>query len=88
MKEIQKGAEILRGLKGLLENLPDFRPSTTEPAIKAFAEERGLKLRKVMQPLRAAITGRLATPGMYEMLEVLGKETVLRRIDRALAEFA
>jgi len=38
--------------------------------------------------LRAAITGRLATPGMYEMLEVLGKETVLRRIDRALAEFA
>ncbi len=84
LKEIQKGAEILKALKGLLESLPDFRQETTEPAIKAFAEERGLKLRKVMQPLRAAITGRLATPGMYEMLEVLGKATVLRRLKRAL----
>ena len=86
LKEIRKGAEVLRELKALLAALPDFRQETTEPALKAFAEERGLKLRQVMQPLRAAITGRLATPGMYEMLEVLGKDTVLRRIERALAQ--
>jgi len=84
LKEIKKGAEILRELKDLLSSLPDFRQETTEPALKSFAEERGLKLRHVMQPLRAAITGRLATPGMYEMLEVLGKDAVLRRLERAL----
>ena len=84
LKEIRKGAGVLKELKALLATLPDFRQETTEPALKAFAEERGLKLRHVMQPLRAAITGRLATPGMYEMLEVLGKDTVLRRLERAL----
>ncbi len=84
LKEIRKGAEILKELKDLLAALPDFRPETTEPVLKAFAEEKGLKLRHVMQPLRAAITGRLATPGMYEMLEVLGKDVVLRRLERAL----
>lgn len=84
-KEIAKGAELLKALREALAGLSDFSQSRTEPLIKAFAEEHGKKLRHVMQPLRAAITGRLATPGMYEMLEVLGKETVLRRIDRALA---
>ncbi|WP_457632157.1 hypothetical protein, partial [Oceanithermus desulfurans] len=38
-----------------------------------------------MQPLRAAITGSLATPGMYELLEILGKERVMARLERALA---
>ncbi len=84
LKEIRKGAEILKELKDLLAALPNFRPETTEPALKAFAEEKSLKLRHVMQPLRAAITGRLATPGMYEMLEVLGKDVVLRRLEQAL----
>lgn len=84
-KELKKGLEILRELKEVLAALPDFAPERTEPAIVGFAEAKELKLRKVMQPLRAAITGTLATPGMYEMLEILGKERVLARIERALA---
>ncbi|WP_457637657.1 glutamate--tRNA ligase [Oceanithermus sp.] len=85
-KELRKGIEILRDLKEVLARLPEFTPEQTEPAIKDFAENKELKLRKVMQPLRAAITGSLATPGMYDLLEVLGKERTLARIERALAQ--
>ena len=84
-KELRKGAETLRELKELLAGLPDFAPERTEEAISAFAAARDLKLRKVMQPLRAAITGSLATPGMYELLEILGKERVMKRLERAFA---
>ncbi len=84
-KELKKGLEILRELKEVLAELPDFAPERTEPALVGYAEAKELKLRKVMQPLRAAITGTLATPGMYELLEILGKERVLARIERALA---
>lgn len=84
-KELKKGVNVLRELREVLAALPDFSPERTEPALVGYAEAKELKLRKVMQPLRAAISGTLATPGMYEMLEILGKERVLARIDRALA---
>jgi len=84
-KELKKGVEVLRDLKEILARLPSFDPELTEAAITGYAEGKELKLRKVMQPLRAAITGTLATPGMYELLEILGKERVMARIERALA---
>ena len=83
-KELKKGLRELREVRDILAALPELSHEQSEAAIKEYAQERGLKLRKVMQPLRAAITGSLATPGMYELLEIFGKERVLARIERAL----
>ena len=53
---------------------------TTEQAVRAFAERMGLKLGAVAQPLRAALTGRTTSPGIFEVLVVLGKEESLARV--------
>ena len=54
--------------------------------MRAVAEEAGLKLGKLAQPLRAALTGRATSPGIFEVLDVLGREESLARIrDQALA---
>ena len=55
-------------------------------AIRAFAEARGLKLGKVAQPLRAALTGHTISPGIFEVMVLIGKAESLARIgDQASA---
>lgn len=83
---IREGRELLPEVAARLKALPAFDPASTEAALRALAEEKGLKPGKVMQPLRAAIAGTGESPGMFEMLEALGKERVLARIERALRE--
>ena len=56
-----------------------------EAAVNAWLEKDGLKLKDVAQPARVALTGKTASPGLYEMMEVLGKDVVLARLDRAIA---
>jgi glutamyl-tRNA synthetase len=56
-----------------------------EPVFKGFAEEKGLKLGAVIQPTRVAVTGSTASAGMYEVLELVGREASLRRMGDALA---
>jgi glutamyl-tRNA synthetase len=59
----------------------------TEQAVRAFAERQGLKLGNVAQPLRAALTGRTTSPGIFEVLALLGRAESLARIaDRHLSE--
>ena len=56
----------------------------TEQAVRSFAEQRGAKLGAVAQPLRAALTGRTTSPGIFEVLTVLGKaESLARLADQA-----
>ena len=52
----------------------------------AFMETEQVKLGKIAQPVRVALTGKTASPGIFEVMEVLGKERCLARIDRVLAE--
>lgn len=52
----------------------------TEQAVRTFAENQGLKLGAVAQPLRAALTGRVTSPGIFDVLKVLGKEESLARL--------
>ncbi|WP_216318644.1 glutamate--tRNA ligase [Deinococcus aestuarii] len=82
-KLIEEGRSFLPELAARLKNLPTFDQATTEPALRAFAEEKGLKPGKVMQPLRAAIAGTSESPGMFEMLDALGRERVVARVERA-----
>jgi glutamyl-tRNA synthetase len=57
---------------------------TLEAAVRDFAEERGLKLGQVAQPLRAAVTGSDASPGIFEVMAVLGRSEALGRIEDAV----
>ena len=54
--------------------------------MRAWAEERGEKLIRVLQPLRVAVTGKQVGPSLFETLEILGKESVLNRLKRASKE--
>lgn len=74
------GRDILRNLLPALETLSDWDVATLEAAIKAHAESAGLKLGKVAQPLRAALTGKSTSPGVYDVLAVLGREESLARL--------
>ncbi len=63
-----------------LAALDQWSVSSTETAVKAFAESEGLKLGKIAQPLRAALTGQTASPGIFDVLAVLGREEALARL--------
>jgi glutamyl-tRNA synthetase len=73
-------AELLRHL----ETVEPWTAETLEGAVRSFAERSGVKLGAVAQPLRAAVTGRTTSPGIFDVLAVLGKEDSLARLsDRA-----
>jgi glutamyl-tRNA synthetase len=74
------GRDMLAGLLPRLEVVEPWTHQTLEAAIRGFADETGLKLGKVAQPLRAALTGRSTSPGIFDVLEVLGREESLARI--------
>jgi glutamyl-tRNA synthetase len=73
-----------RALLGdLAEDLAAVEPwsaETTEQAVRTFAERKGLKLGGVAQPLRAALTGRITSPPIFDVLAVLGKDESLGRL--------
>jgi glutamyl-tRNA synthetase len=78
---LDEGARRLLGrLLPSLSALPEWTASTTEAAVKSFSTTGGVKLGAVAQPLRAALTGRAASPGIFEVLSVLGREESLARI--------
>jgi glutamyl-tRNA synthetase len=72
--------EALRGLLARLESVEPWAQPGLEAAVRAFADAAGLKLGKVAQPLRVALTGRTTSPGIFDVLEVLGREESLARI--------
>lgn len=71
---------LLAALLPALESLPDWNLEAAEQAVRAFAEARDLKLGKIAQPLRAALTGRAASPGIFDVLDILGREESLARL--------
>ena len=79
------GFDVLRELKGELKNAPDFGKERIETLLKSIAERRKLKLGNVAQPLRVAVTGTAQSPPIHDVLDLLGRDVVLERIDRALA---
>ena len=64
----------------VLQGLNEWSVEAIDAAARAFAEERGLKLGKVAQPLRAALTGRTVSPGIFEVMVLIGREETLARL--------
>jgi glutamyl-tRNA synthetase len=74
------GADVLKAVVPVLEQVENWLAHDIEAAVKIHAETQGLKLGKVAQPLRAALTGTSTSPGIFDVLEVLGKPESLARL--------
>ncbi|MFO1183975.1 MAG: glutamate--tRNA ligase [Bauldia sp.] len=72
--------DLLAGAASALAAVTDWSAKSAEGAVRDFAEKRGIKLGAIAQPLRAALTGRAASPGIFEVLVALGREESLGRI--------
>jgi glutamyl-tRNA synthetase len=72
--------DTLSALLSRLQAIEPWSQESLEEAVKGFADETGRKLGKVAQPLRAALTGRSISPGIFDVLQVLGREESLARI--------
>jgi glutamyl-tRNA synthetase len=75
---------LVRDVASILTGVEPWTAEATELALRAFAEQKGLKLGAVAQPVRAALTGRTTSPGIFNVLAVLGRqESLLRLRDQA-----
>ncbi|MDB5365690.1 MAG: gltX [Rhodospirillales bacterium] len=74
---------LLRDLHGALAPLSSFEAARLEETTRNFAEQRGVKLGAVAQPLRAALTGTTVSPPVFEVASVLGREETLARLAEA-----
>jgi len=77
----------LQQVRDALAELKNFRVDQIEATFKTTASKLGVKLGALVHPTRLAVTGSNAGPSLYHLLEVLGREKVLARMDRALASF-
>jgi len=68
-------------LAAVLRTVSPWDADSLEAAVRAFAETEGVKLGKIAQPLRAAVTGSTVSPGIFEVLAVLGREESLARLE-------
>ena len=71
---------LIGRLRTALEAVNDWTAETTEAAMRNFAEQNNLKLGAVAQPLRVALTGRTTSPGIFDVLAVLGRQECLARL--------
>ncbi len=74
------GRAILQALMPRLEAVTQWDAATLEAAVRAESEATGQKLGALAQPLRAALTGRSTSPGIFDVFAVLGREESLGRI--------
>ena len=77
-------ATLLGEIRERLAALPDWSEAAMEESLRALAESRGMGAGKLFQPLRVALTGSAVSPGIFEVLAVLGRARSLQRLDDAL----
>jgi glutamyl-tRNA synthetase len=77
----------LKAVRDALSATEKFDADNIETTLKSTAKGLGVKVGAIVHPTRLAVTGSNVGPSLYHLLEVLGKEKVLSRIDRALSKF-
>jgi glutamyl-tRNA synthetase len=80
----EKSLPYLTELKESLKALDIFAISEIEKVFHSIAEKHGIKLGNIAQPVRVAMTGKTESPGIFEVLEIAGKEKTLKRLDKAI----
>lgn len=83
-RELSEVRPVLEGLVERLDTVGEWQRDSLQELLRAYCDEVEWKPRDLFMPLRVAATGRVATPGLFETLELLGKERVRRRLRQAL----
>ncbi len=78
-------APLLSELAGRLKAVYPFTHAEIEKVFSALVAEKGIKLGKLAQPVRVALTGGTVSPGIFEVIEVMGKDRTIKRIESAAA---
>jgi glutamyl-tRNA synthetase len=77
------GRPVVAAARHQLEQVEPFAASEIEAALRALAEKLDLSPRKAFEPIRIAVTGSKVSPGLFESIELLGKDETLRRLSAA-----
>jgi glutamyl-tRNA synthetase len=80
-------AAPLQELRAAFDALDPFTTTTTEQALRSVAERHTLKPAALIHATRVAVTGRAASPGLFEVLEILGRPLVVQRMTAALGQY-
>jgi glutamyl-tRNA synthetase len=83
-KDRAQTAELLSATRQRLATLDRWEPASMEETLRALAEGRGITPGKLFHPLRVALTGLTASPGIFDVLVMLGRDRALGRLDAAL----
>ncbi len=78
-------SDVLRTISQKLSKLDEFSEEKTEAVFNEITENTGLSFGKLSQPTRLALTGRMGGPGLFEIIELLGKDKTLARIGKAIS---
>ncbi len=79
------GTALLESVSGALAGCMEWEATALENAVRRVAEDSGIGLGKVAQPLRAALTGRITSPGIFDVLILLGRDESLARINDVIS---
>lgn len=80
---IEKGGDILTNIIEKFSDIKDFTADTAETAVRESAEKMNIKAANIIHAVRVAVSGKLMGPGLFELLDVLGKDKVLKRLEQA-----
>jgi glutamyl-tRNA synthetase len=80
-----QSADIARKSYDILASLPEITPALAEPPLRALVEQLGLSPNQVFGLLRVAVTGQTVSPPLFESMEIVGKNQVLKRLKNAMA---
>jgi glutamyl/glutaminyl-tRNA synthetase len=71
----------IKEFKGQLSKITEYNEESIENLLRSFAENKNISAAHIIHPVRLALTGQTASPGLFEVMDILGKETVLRRLN-------
>lgn len=78
--------ERMKKIQFVLEKISLWRRDNIETALKSYAESNGLNMGKIIMPIRLAVSGNLNGPNVFDILSLIGKESIINRIENALKE--
>ena len=80
----EKTRNLLTKLKQGLEGVDQFTTELVEQAVRSLADAEGVKAADIIHPARVAMTGKTAAPGIFDVIYLIGKERVVKRLDKAI----
>jgi glutamyl-tRNA synthetase len=76
--------DAMTAITGRIHSMEEFSEPEIEKLFRTIAQEKGIKMVKLAQAIRVALTGKDVSPGLFEVMDVLGKERVLKRLKKAI----